>query len=130
MSYKTIFSYFFILFLSFVCFILVFSNIFIKIHFSSYNYFYRFFFVYKPCLSLQNKKLLLFNSYNRYYSLFLLSFLAKVYFLVLFFYNYSRAKRQVQRWAKSASVSETTLRVRCNVCSASIKKNKLITRLS
>jgi len=30
------------------------------------------------------------------------------------------AERQVQRRAKSASVSETTLRVRCNVCSASL----------
>jgi hypothetical protein len=34
------------------------------------------------------------------------------------------AERQVQRRAKSASDSETTLRVRCNVCYAPMLKHK------
>ena len=48
-----------------------------------------------------------------------------IFFLYLFFVYWVNpvftigVERQVQRRANSASVSETTLRVRCNVCSAS-----------
>ena len=90
--------------------------------------FYNFFLFCKVYLFLSNQNYFFFNSYSHYYSFFLCSFLAKVCFLVLFCFNYSRVKRQVQRRVKSASVNETTSRVRCNVCYAPRLKHKYATQ--
>ena len=121
MSYKTIFSYFFALFISFIYFILVFSNIFTKIDFSSYYYFTTFLSLFAKPIFLYNIKNCFFCIFTTFSELFLFPFLANVYLYNFFLSPTPRAKRQVQRRVKSASVSETTSRVRCNVCSTAKK---------
>ena len=86
------------------------------------------FFVYFQNLPFLQIKYYFFLIFTIIIKLFFWLFLAKVCFLVLFFYNYSRVKRQVQRRVKSASVSEPTSRVRCNVCCAPRLKHKYATQ--
>ena len=71
------------------------------------------------------------TDYFNFFYLYMNYPICYLFFLYVFFVYLAKlsftigVERQVQRRAKSASVNETTLRVRCNVCSAATKSKNV-----